>query len=162
MRKFQEEQGLATTSATGPLTRAAILRVCGGDNRGKGDNRGEHAGQMGSTSIQYGHENPGNHTGDTNHGSTTMMGSTTKPMTRGGDDIMHGSSTMPMHGDDKMMPGSSTVPHLEHPKMPPSAATAPVSYSENASNAASAVEAVAEIGDGFAKLTQSYLSVFGF
>ncbi|HEV8666974.1 MAG TPA: peptidoglycan-binding domain-containing protein, partial [Candidatus Paceibacterota bacterium] len=70
VQKFQMEQGIATATAAGPLTRAAIMKVCGGDkDNGPGQNSG-----------------PGNGSG--------LMGSSTMPTIR--HEIMqNGSSTAP-------------------------------------------------------------------
>jgi hypothetical protein len=149
LMKFQQEQGIAPAPTVGPLTRAAIAKVCGGD---RGDKKGEDKGdgRMGSSTQMMGDKKDG----DMRHGSTTIMGSTTMPV-RPHDDMM-----LPVG-----VQATGSMPHIEHRKLP----TTPTSVTNmpqsmvdgSSSNAAAAIEAVAEIGDGFSKLTQAYLSVFG-
>lgn len=100
LEKFQQEQGIPPAPAAGPLTRAAIAGLCGGQGGAHGQNG------VGSSPPRMGNPPP--------------MGSTTPPM-------------------------------------PP-----PVSYvNNNSSNAASVVEAVNEIGDGYGRLFTASLQLFG-
>lgn len=136
LKKFQEEQGIAPSPTVGPLTRAAIARFCnpsGKDSSAtQGDQKRDDKGLL----------RPGN-----NMGSTTIEGRT-KPMP---------------HRDDMM--GSTSVERHERP-LPPKAPTSvtpptPVAYYDNSSNAASIVEAMAEVGDGYGKLLTASLKMFG-
>ena len=149
LMRFQEEQGIPPTPQAGPLTRAAIARLCN------------------PTSHDNGSLLKGNG-GDHGMGSTTM-GSTTPPMPPRHDDFHPsmgsttvGSSTMP-HRED--IEGSSTEHH--GPMMPPpppkapTPTTTPVTYYNNASNSASVLEAINEIGDGYGRLLTASLSMLG-
>ncbi len=97
LTRFQMEQGIPPAPQAGPLTRAAIARLCG----------------------------PG----------MGMMGSTT--------------SSQPERQEH-------SVPVL--PKAPPAP---PVSYRTGESNAASVIEAISEISDGYGRLITATLGLIG-
>ena len=139
VQKFQQEQGLATTTGAGPLTRAAIARLCNPSGK--------------DPSTTQGDINRDNH-----------MGTSTSPMTNGmggkGDDHHQMGSTSPAMG--------TTTPPMRHddmrqPPMPPKApTTTPVSYnSYNGSNSAAAIEAINEISDGYGRLLNAAFSLIG-
>ena len=152
LERFQVEQGIATATQAGPLTRAAIARVCGGQN-GNGQNS-----NGGPGNTQGNNQGKGQGMGQ---GSSTlpMMGSTTLSM-------------LPHHDDHPMPVGSTTntmasgTPMInrdgDHRGPPPTTSSAvPVSITDNSSNTASLVEAVNEIGDGYSHLLQASLGMFG-
>ncbi len=81
-------------------------------------------------------------------------------------DFDHGSSTMgtsTMPKPPKEMHGSTTLEQHPKPPMPPKATTTPtgVSFKSDTSNAASIIEAVNQIGDGYSKLILASLSFIG-
>jgi hypothetical protein len=87
----------------------------------------------------------GAHPSDLRNGSTTV-----------------GSSTPPLPHRDDMRLGSTTEQHGRPVPLPlPPTPPAPVSYTSGAANAASMVEAMSEIGDGYSKLFQATLASFG-
>jgi hypothetical protein len=168
LEKFQAEQGIPQAPTAGPLTRAAIAKLCG---QGQGDQHG----QMGSSTQMMdpnhppmGSSTPGtmppHRDGDMNPGN----GSTTGQMPPQGS-AANGTSTMPTNMPKVPPPPvPSAMPPKPVPSTPVSPQTnadstlTPVSYSDaDASNAASMVDAVSEIGDGYTKLFQSVLSSFG-
>jgi len=79
------------------------------------------------------------HPSDLRHGSSTV-----------------GSSTPPLLHHEDMRLGSTTEQH-GRPVPPP----APTSYIDNSSNAASIIEALNEIGDGYGRLITASLSMLG-
>lgn len=133
LRKFQQEQGIPPTNSAGPLTRSAIARLC-------------NPSSMDDKSILRG---KGDVRGDMRGPGTT--GSTTSPMLRH-DDMRSGSTT---NNDERRLPPP--------PPMPPKASTSgsPSSYYAPQSNAASVVEAINQISDGYAKLLGAGLSLLG-
>jgi hypothetical protein len=137
LEKFQQEQGIPPAPTAGPLTRAAIARLCG-----QAGVHGQNG--VGSSTPMMGNPPP--------------MGSTTPPMPPQYDNMRAGSST-----NGTTMP---PLPKLPPPPTPPTTVpppTPPVSYNnnDNASNAASVVEAVNEIGDGYGRLFTASLQLFG-
>jgi hypothetical protein len=141
LQRFQQEQGIPPAPQAGPLTRAAIARLCNPSSKDpsttKGDiNRDGGNGHMGS--------------------STPMMGSTTPPMPPRHDDMRPaiGSST------NTTASGTPPMEHHERP-MPPKATTTPVTYIDSSSNTASVLEAINEIGDGYGRLFTAGLSMLG-
>ncbi len=114
LKKFQQEQGIAPAPMVGPLTRAAIARLC----------------------------NP----------------SAMDPMNTKGDVMRDAKGAM---GSSTM--GTSSMPKPPKPPMPPKATAAPtvVSYQNDSSNAASVIEAVNQISDGYGKLLSASLGLLG-
>lgn len=121
LKKFQQEQGIPPASSVGPLTRAAIARLCNPSGKDPATTRGD---------LQRNSKDAPRH--------DDMMGSSTKD---------RGENRMP--------------PRPPMPPMPPKAQAAPTSYNNSSSNAASVVEAMAEIGDGYGKLITASLQMFG-
>ena len=94
LEKFQEEQGIPTAPTAGPLTRAAIARLCG-----------QPAGQAAGQPPMGG--------GRDHMGSTTMMGTTTPPMPPApprSDDQQIGSSSQRHSHPVMPVPPPSTPP----------------------------------------------------
>jgi hypothetical protein len=127
LRKFQQEQGIEPASTAGPLTRAAIARLCNPSGMDPVTTKGD---------MMRGGKGP--------MGSSTMSTST-RPMPP--KEMHHGSTTMDRE-------------HSMPPKAP-AAAAAPVSYNNTADNAASVIEAVNQISDGYGKLLNATLSLLG-
>jgi hypothetical protein len=133
LKKFQESQGIAPAPTVGPLTRAAIARLCNPSGMDpintKGDMKREGKGVMGSST----------------------MGTTTLPM--------------PPMPPKEIRNGSTTLERVRPmPPMPPQAPTSvaqPVTYVDNTSNAASVIEAVNQISDGYGKLLSASLGLLG-
>ncbi len=133
LQKFQQEQGIAPAPQVGPLTRAAIAKLCA-PKQERDQMMGSSTPQMGSTSKMM-------QRGDRPEGKGEGMGSTTRMM---------GSTTEPRREHPT-------------PPMPPKATSTPttVSYKNNSSNAASVIEALNEIGTGYTKLFSAALSSIG-
>ncbi len=171
LEKFQQEQGISPAPFAGPLTRAAIARLCNPTSHDSSLLKGNEGDGMGSSTMMGSTTLPMPPRHDDFHpamGSSTMMGSTTLPMPPRHDDFhpgigstTMGSSTLPHTGEPM---GSSTEYHgpmLPPPPKAPAPTTTPVTYYNNTSNSASVIEAINEIGDGYGRLLTASLSMLG-
>ncbi len=172
LQRFQREQGIPPAPTAGPVTRAAIARVC----MGQGDSRDGQNGQMGSStpremdSRQPVPPVPNNNKDDNRYkasASTTMQAPQTQTTMPPTSDRNNNNSTVPASAPATIpTPPASppTIPPVPPLPVPPKTIVPPpvsATFNNNAQNAASVVEAISEIGDGYSKLLQATLSTVG-